>query len=103
MWGKECLNGSYPVDQGELWYLFYGTLPRSDYSCLPKSEVNIQVLCMGHGLQMLLDDLCVFLVPKVYKYFIAVQAEQCFWNFHYLVSLQYLVYYKIYKRNCKAS
>lgn len=71
--------------QGELWYLFYGALPRSDYSCLPKSEVNIEVLCMGHGLQMLLNDLCVFLVPKVYKYFIAVQAEQWFWNFHDLV------------------
>lgn len=28
-----------------------------------------------HGLQMLFNDLCVFLVPKVYKYFTAVQAE----------------------------
>lgn len=58
---------------------------------------------MGHGLQMLLSDLCVFLVSKVYKYFIAVWAEQWFWNFHYSVSLQYVVYYKIYERKCKAS
>lgn len=78
------------------------TLPRSDYSCLPKSEVNIQVFCIGRGLQMLLNDLCVFLVRKMYKYFIAVQVEQWFWNFHYLILLQYLVYYKICNRQCKA-
>lgn len=89
--------------QGELWYLFYGALPRSDYSCLPKSEVNIQVLCMGHGLQMLLNDLCVFLLPKVYKYFIAFQAEQWFWNICYFISLHYLVCYKLYNRKRKVS
>lgn len=100
--GKGMFKWFLPSVSRRVVVFILGALPRSEYSCLPKSEVNIQVLCTGRGLQMLLSDLCMFLLPKIYKYFIAVQVEQWFWNFHYLVSLQYLVYYKIYKRQCEA-